>query len=150
MDPFPLDIDDLIPHQGKMRLVDKIVSVDHKGAATVAVAGRKWPLFNGKTIDPLVMIELVAQTAGIKNGVDRQKTQGKDSDKKGWLVGIKQATFFIGDIHPGDRLETWAENSFVFENYRQISGVVTVKGKEAARITLQVVQADNQPDPEQN
>ena len=52
-----------------MLLVERIESLDDNQATVVSVANENWPLFADGIISPLVMVELVAQTAGVHNGL---------------------------------------------------------------------------------
>jgi len=135
-------IEELLPHRGRMKLVDEILELNAAIAVTVATATRKWPLFDGRAISPLVLIELVAQTAGIKNGVDRIRTQGADADKRGWIVGIKQARFEVAEIFPGDRVTTRAWNEYQLENYFNIAGETSINSRVVAWVSLQAIQAE--------
>ena len=44
-------------------------------------------------------------------------------------------------IAPGTAVTTTVSNTFVFENLREIDGTVTIKGRPAAEVTLQVMEA---------
>jgi len=143
--PFP-DIETLIPHRGPMKLIEKIISFQEDGAVTGTTASRHWPLFNGNSISPLVFIELVAQTAGINNGMEFKKVHGENARASGWLVGIKEATFLLDEILPGDRFIIQANNHFIFESYREIKGIITKGSDIVSKILLQVVQADDNGD----
>jgi len=136
-----LSIEELLPHRGRMKLVDEILQLDDEMAVTAATATRRWPLFDGRAISPLVLVELVAQTAGIKNGRDRIRTQGSDADKRGWLVGIKQARFAVDAISPGDRIITRAWNAYQLETYFNIEGEITRDSSVIGRVSLQAIQA---------
>ena len=94
-----IGIEDLLPHRGRMLLIDEIIEVDDKKAVTGATVTELWPLFDGKAVSSLILIELVAQTAGIVNGWVRIEKKGKNSKKEGWLVGIKQSRFFLMRFH---------------------------------------------------
>ena len=141
VDPKALSIDELLPHRGRMKLVDEILELTDDIAVTGAVATRRWPLFDGTRISPLVLVELVAQTAGIKNGLERMRVQGPDADKRGWIVGIKQARFEVAEIVPGDRIITRAWNEYQLDNYFNVAGEASINSQIAARVTLQVIQA---------
>ena len=91
MNRFDLKIEDLLPHRDRMLLIDEILDVDDNKAVTSATVTDRWPFFNGTDVNSLILIEVVAQTAGINNGWVRIQKHGKDSEKKGWLVGIKQS-----------------------------------------------------------
>ena len=139
--PDGLTIEELLPHRDRMKLVDEILQLDDAVAVTAATASREWPLFDGRGISPLILVELVAQTAGIKNGLDRIRTQGPDADRRGWLVGIKQARFAVDAIFPGDRIITRAWNAYQLEAYFNIEGEATRDSIVIGRVSLQVIQA---------
>ena len=136
-----LTAETLLPHRGRMLLVGEILSLDDQQATTLSIAHRNWPLFRDGTINPLILVELVAQTAGVHNGLRRLKTRGEDSETRGWLVGVKKAVFHVEAIAPGEAVTTTARNAFVFENLREITGTASIDGRLAAEVTLQVVEA---------
>jgi predicted hotdog family 3-hydroxylacyl-ACP dehydratase len=140
--PVTLTIESLLPHRGRMLLVDEIVTLDDEQATTRAVARRDWPLFDGAAVNPLIMVELVAQTAGVHNGLRRMKVRGKDSQTRGWLVGVKKAVLHVDAIAVGDAIVTTAKNAFVFDNLREIRGTASIDGRPAAEVVLQVVEAE--------
>jgi predicted hotdog family 3-hydroxylacyl-ACP dehydratase len=146
VNPDRLSIEELLPHRGRMKLVDEILQLDDEVAVTAATATRKWPLFDGRAISPLVLVELVAQTAGIKNGLDRIRTQGPAADKRGWLVGIKQARFTVDAIFPGDRIVTRAWNAYKLETYLNIEGEAMLDSEVIGWVSLQAIQAFAEPE----
>ena len=142
MNRFDIKIEDLLPHRDRMLLIDEILKVDHNMAVTCAIVTDRWPFFNGNGVDPLVLIEVVAQTAGICNGWVRIKKHGKDSEKKGWLVGIKQSRFFVDAVALNDRIITYAENQFEYEGYRQVLGTARIGEDIVGEVELQLIQPD--------
>jgi predicted hotdog family 3-hydroxylacyl-ACP dehydratase len=141
--PMPLpdiDIRDLIPHRDGMMLIGSILEVDEHRAVTCSVVSDQWPLVEKGYANPILLVELIAQTAGVNNGWARIKKRGLHSDKKGWLVGIKRADFFIDRIPVDTAIEACAENNFEYDNFREIRGTASVGGKIAARVILQVFQ----------
>jgi predicted hotdog family 3-hydroxylacyl-ACP dehydratase len=137
-----INIEDLLPHRDRMLLIDEILEVDHNRAVTCATVTDRWPFFNGSGVDPLVLIEVVAQTAGINNGWVRIQKHGKDSEKKGWLVGIKQSQFYVDTLAINDRIITIAENKFEYEGYRQIVGIAKIGSQVIGKVALQVIQTE--------
>ncbi len=142
MNPADINIEDLIPHRGRMMLIDEIIDVNEDMAVTRALVTEEWPLFDGKSVNPMVLIELVAQTAGVSNGWDRIKKKGIDSDKKGWLVGIKKADFSIDEIPLHTRIITRCENKFKYDSFREVLGTARISQDIVCEISLQVFQAD--------
>lgn len=140
MQPDNIKIEDLLPHRDRMLLVDEVLEVTDTTAVTSATVTKHWPLFDGRAVDSLILIELVAQTAGVNNGWVRIKQHGLDSEKKGWLVGIKQSRFLVHAVAINDRIITRAENQFEYEGYRQILGTARIGEKLVGEVALQVIQ----------
>jgi predicted hotdog family 3-hydroxylacyl-ACP dehydratase len=143
MNRFDINIEDLLPHRDRMLLIDEILEIDDKAAVTRSTVTDQWPFFDGKTVDSIILIELVAQTAGINNGWVRLKTHGQDSEKEGWLVGIKQSRFFVDAVSLNDLIITKAENQFEYENYRHIAGFASIGSKIVGEVTLQLFQTES-------
>ena len=140
MKPDDIRIEDLLPHRDRMLLIDEVLEVTDTTAVTCATVTDRWPLFDGQAVDSLILIELVAQTAGVNNGWVRIKQHGLDSEKKGWLVGIKQSRLLVDTLELNDRIITRAENKFEYEGYRQILGTARLDNKLIGEVALQVIQ----------
>ena len=134
-------IKDLIPHRGRMLLIEEILEIDHSHAVTVAVADKSWPLAGNNGIQPLILVELAAQTAGVCNGWDRIINQGVDSEKKGWLVGVKQADFHVTTIPFNSRIIIRSENSHKYDLLREISSTMQINNTIIGNVILQLIQA---------
>jgi predicted hotdog family 3-hydroxylacyl-ACP dehydratase len=137
-------VEDLLPHRGRMRLVDEIIEVDEEKAVTRSKVTSQWPFFDGKGVSPIVLIELVAQTAGICNCWNGIREQGDRFVKKGWLVGIKHSRFLVEDIPLDTLITTSTRNLFKIENFREVEGSASIGSKVAGEITLQLVQVDSE------
>ncbi|WP_028580076.1 hypothetical protein [Desulfogranum japonicum] len=136
-----LSLEDLLPHRDNMLLVDQVLAVDSTRAKTLARVNRKWPFAQDEGVDPLILIELAAQTAGVCNGWDRIHTQGLDSNQMGWLVGIKKAEIDVGPLPYDAPIISTAENTHVFENLRETACEVFMDDVRVATIILQLFQA---------
>jgi predicted hotdog family 3-hydroxylacyl-ACP dehydratase len=92
-------------------------------------------------VDPRVLIELVAQTAGIhiswKKGIDKGVGGG------GWIVGIKSADFFLDRIPIHTELTTTVRNLYSAENYNVLEGTVTAGKNIIGRIQIQVFRSES-------
>lgn len=142
MTPHPMDLEILVPHRGTMLLLSEIVSYDEGQARTRAVAAEHWPLTDARGVDPLVLIELVAQTAAVNNGYEIIRRQGPERDHRGWIVGIKSARLHKDTIAIGTPIEIHSHNQFEYENFREIEGTAWIDGDIAAEVTLQLMQAE--------
>jgi predicted hotdog family 3-hydroxylacyl-ACP dehydratase len=137
-----ITVEDLLPHRDRMKLVDEIIEVNEKRAVTLATVTRKWPLFKDETVDSLVCIELVAQTAGISNCWDGIKKHGKHFVNRGWLVGIKEAVFYLDSIPVNARITTRSKNRFEFKGYIEIQGTAEIASQVIAEVRLQLMQSE--------
>lgn len=135
-------VEDLLPHRGRMKLVDEIIEVDEESAVTRSKVNDQWPFFDGKGVSPIVLIELVAQTAGICNCWNGIREQGEQFVRKGWLVGIKHSRFLVDAIPLDTLVTTSIRNLFKVENFREVAGTASIDSKVAGEITLQLVQVD--------
>jgi predicted hotdog family 3-hydroxylacyl-ACP dehydratase len=144
MPDIDLSIEALLPHRGRMLLLGEILQADKAEAISRQRVNKRWPLCDGERVNAIVLIELVAQTAGICNGIDRMATHGAEADRKGWLVGIKKASLSIDHLPVGAEIVVKAKNHFVFDSFREIGGTAHMEGRQIAEVVLQVVRAEDQ------
>ncbi|MFO7985977.1 MAG: hypothetical protein R6U38_08930 [Desulfatiglandaceae bacterium] len=138
-----INIDELLPHRDRMQLVDEILEMDADRAVTLSTVTETWPFFENNTVNPLVLIELAAQTAGICFGWKELQKGGKPAEGMGWLVGIKQASFYRETLPMGSRIITRFEKSFDFENYHEVMAEATIEGSLIGEVHLQIMQSDS-------
>jgi predicted hotdog family 3-hydroxylacyl-ACP dehydratase len=136
-------ITDLIPHRGQMLLIDEIVSVDTESAISKTKVKRSWPLSEGDSVSALIIIEVAAQTCGLCNGLHRMQEKGMDSDKTGFLVGIKTARLYVDRLPVGAELIAEVRNCFKYEGFREVEGKVKMNTRLVGEVTLQVVQPES-------
>lgn len=141
VNPTDVKPESILPHRAPMLLIDEILLLDDRCAVTRSVVTDKWPLFDGRNANVIVLIELVAQTSGIHNGFIREKLEGCAAGTRGWIVGIRQARFLVDALPVGTKLVTRAENQMEFEGFRDICGRVEIDGEMVAEIALQLLRA---------
>jgi predicted hotdog family 3-hydroxylacyl-ACP dehydratase len=142
MNPKDVRPESILPHRGQMLLIDEILEVDDDGAVTRSLVTERWPFFNGRDVHAIVLIELVAQTAGVHNGWIREKLHGPAADKKGWIVGIRQARLAVNTIPLSTVLIARTKNQMEFEGFRDIYGTVAMGTQIVAEVTLQLLRSD--------
>jgi predicted hotdog family 3-hydroxylacyl-ACP dehydratase len=142
MNPKDVRPENILPHRGRMLLIDEILDVDDDGAVTRSRVTEKWPFFNGRDVNAIVLIELVAQTAGVHNGWIREKLHGPAADKKGWIVGIRQARLAVNAIPLDAGLIARTKNQMEFEGFRDIYGTVEMETHIVAEIAIQLLRSD--------
>lgn len=141
MKPSGITIEDLLPHRGGMMLIDEVLELDEKRAVAVSVVSCRWPLFDGMSVSPIILLELIAQTAGLSNGLERLRRFGRDSEKRGWLVGIKRSQFFVDAIPVNTKIVTRCENRFEYDSFREVLGTAEIDGVIVCEASLQVFQS---------
>jgi predicted hotdog family 3-hydroxylacyl-ACP dehydratase len=119
-----LTLEDLVPHRGTMLLLDSVL--EEGGVA------------------PLICVELAAQTAGVCNGWERIHSLGLDSNQTGWLVAVKKAEFHAGPLPLGTTITARAENTMVFDRFREVTSVLYRDDQLIAEIVLQLFQAETE------
>lgn len=135
-----LRIEDLLPHRGTLLLIEQVLEVTAAHARTLSTVRPEWPLTDARGAQSLICVELAAQTAGVCNGWSRIRSQGLDSDQSGWLVAVKQADFFVDRLPLGGRIEARAENTLVFDKFREVASQLSLDGRRTASVVLQLLQ----------
>ena len=134
------DIENLIPHRERLKLIDTIVSVDQEHAVTRATVKENWPLLRGDGVCSILLVELAAQTAGVCIGWnEKMKTGGPQGEASGWLVGIKKAHFHIDTIPLNTCITIRSENRLVVENYKEIAATAHIGKLLVGDIILQIL-----------
>ncbi len=134
------DIENLIPHRERLKLIDAIVSVDQEHAVTRATVKENWPLLSGDGVCSILLVELAAQTAGVCIGWnEKMKTGGPQGEASGWLVGIKKAHFHIDRIPLNTCITIRSENRLVVENYKEIAATAHIGKLLIGGILLQIL-----------
>ena len=130
-----MDIEALIPHRDRMRLIGEALAVDDDKAVTSSTVTEDWPLYHDGAVDALVTIELVAQTAALIEGWKRQ--QSGRGGTKGWLVGIKGADFRLPRIPLSAILLTEVRRDYAVDGYGVFEGTVRLGTEVLAAISVQ-------------
>jgi predicted hotdog family 3-hydroxylacyl-ACP dehydratase len=141
MDLENITLEDLLPHRDGMLLLGEIVCADETTAVSRSEVTERWPLAADGRVCPTVMIEVVAQTAGINNGIKRLRDRGREDGNMGWIAGVKSADFHVRAIPVGSVLVTRTRNGFSYGDFREVTGTVSIDGVVAGEITLQLVSA---------
>ena len=136
------NIEDLIPHRERLKLIDTIVSVDQRHAVCRATVKESWPLLSGDGVCAIILVELTAQTAGVCIGWNEKlKTGRPQGEASGWLVGIKKAHFHIDKLSLNTCITIRSENRLVVENYKEVAATAHIGQELAGEIILQILLA---------
>lgn len=130
-------IEQMIPHRGSMKLVQEIVEVGGNRCVTSSTVSPDWPTCENGSVSPIVMVELVAQTAGVNFGWQEHHSD-HPSGQVGWLVGIKKAEFYRDRIPVNMKILVTIEENRREESYAVITGRVRVDSELIAEVELQV------------
>ncbi|MCU0582157.1 MAG: hypothetical protein MUF26_06865 [Syntrophales bacterium] len=135
-----IPIEDLIPHRDRMKLVGEILDIDDHAARTSSVVTSCWPLDETGLLNPLILVELVAQTSGVHEGW-KARQEGKPGTS-GWLVGIKKADFYTDAVGSGTVLITTVRTLYALESYAVFTGTVETASNILAQVELQVFRSE--------
>jgi predicted hotdog family 3-hydroxylacyl-ACP dehydratase len=136
-----INIESLIPHREPIKIITEVIELKDDFGITAAVVNERWPLYDGRAVRSLVLIEAIAQTAALVEGYKRKK-EGKSSIK-GWLVGIKSAEFKKDCIPLDTRITVFVSSLYSFENYGVIDGVVKSGDEILLSAVLQALRLNN-------
>jgi len=140
MDWKAVDLEAMIPHRDRMRLIERALAVDEGRSVTEATPTEDWPLYGERSVDVLVTIELVAQTAALLEGWKRLRAGG--GGVSGWLVGIKTAVFARPSLPLGGALVTEVTMSYALEDYAVFMGTVRLGEEVVSTVHIQTVRQE--------
>jgi predicted hotdog family 3-hydroxylacyl-ACP dehydratase len=130
-------IEEMIPHRGTMKLVQEIVEVGGDRCVTASNVLPAWPTYENGSVSPIILIELVAQTAGVSIGWQEYHSN-RPSGNGGWLVGIRRADFYCDRIPENTRILVTIEENRREESYAVIKGRARIGQELIGDMELQV------------
>ncbi len=100
-------VEDLVPHRGRMVLIDEVVSFDEGGRALVAAfaARREWS-------ENWAAVEYMAQAAAALAGIVDRLGGYDGPPKPGFLLGTRRLELALERFEPGRRYLVRAANVF--------------------------------------
>jgi predicted hotdog family 3-hydroxylacyl-ACP dehydratase len=134
--PLPMAAERLIPHRAPMRLVDRLISfADGDGTTEATLPGKSVVAGEDGAIDPVALVELIAQSYAAVKGYD-DLVRGKPVSE-GFLVGIRKLRV-TGKAFADDRLLTTVKTVGTFEGFAVVEGTVTRGDEPLASGTLKL------------
>jgi predicted hotdog family 3-hydroxylacyl-ACP dehydratase len=135
---LPQKAEPYIPHSGLMCVVDHLIEVGEKSAATMAVVVQDSP-FAGQdgTVDETIFIEMVGQTIAAGNGFKMSEEERRN--QQGFLIGIKNLRIQRPPL-VGENLLIKASKSAEFAGFIIIEGSVKCGSEVLANGEIKVFQ----------
>jgi 3-hydroxyacyl-[acyl-carrier-protein] dehydratase len=122
MNNLPIQATELIPHRGRMCLIDALtVYSEDEGRARATIDASHLFLVQNDELDSVVLTELIAQTAAAHSGYKALSEEG--IPMFGFLVGIKDLRI-LGTARKGDRLTIQIYRDFKMEQVTFLTGKV--------------------------
>lgn len=138
-----LPVEEYLAQRGRMKLLDAVLHVDGQGAEASSLVTEHWPLFEAGSVSPLVIVELVAQTAGVSiRWLEMQGSGGRDKGGAGLIVGIKEAVFHVSSIQVQSQIITWAGKRHAYGSYSEFQGHCKVGEQILGEATIQVLRTE--------
>jgi predicted hotdog family 3-hydroxylacyl-ACP dehydratase len=130
-----------------MKLLDRIVETHGQTAVTQASVTSRWPLVENGAVHPLVVVELVAQTSAVCiQSKNLRENKQVEEGIRGWLVGVKQASFFVEEIPVGTVINTRASVVFTMDDFTELEGESESGGEILGKVVLQVIKVNAKGD----
>jgi len=133
-----LNAEDYLPHRGRMKLIEKIILVSKAKAVTESIVNDQWPLFEDHYVNPVVLVELAAQTAGIYIAWNKEKEKLRTGQERGWIVGINSASFFTDQILENSIISTHITSTLSVDSYMKLNGHARLGEDLVGEIGLQL------------
>jgi len=133
---LPIQAEMLIPHGSPLRLVDRLLEVENRsGVAEASVRADGVLLGEDGSLDPVAMIELMAQSYAAVKGYD-DLCKGR-AVGRGFLVGIRHFSV-MGRAFVGDLLRIRVKTIGMIEGFFVAEGEVLREGQTMATGTLKL------------
>ena len=134
-----VNIEELIPHRGRLKLVDEVFEDSEGRVWARSVTTPKWPLCDAQgKIDVIVLIEFAAQASAVIAGYEKRKDG--EPGVSGMLVGIRRAVFHIPELDCGVVLTAACRKLRSHENYFAYEGKVYSDGRLIAEVEIQALE----------
>ena len=144
MNELTLKPENILPHRGRMLLIDRIAESDGKTYAIAEHDARPERLyFDGHFPDhPIVpgmlIVEMMFQTAGVLCRLIAQGAGLQGVRASGRAINVKNAVF-LKEVAPGSTIRIRAEKKFSLMQYTTLSAEASVDGETVCKAELTVL-----------
>ena len=130
---LPMPVEMLIPHRPPLRLITRLLEFKNQSGVVESVVSADNILLNDDTLDPLAMIEMMAQSYAAVKGYNDLLLG--EQVKKGFLVDLKK--FIVRNLcREEDRLIIRVETVASIGGFAVANGEVIREGKIVASGTV--------------
>jgi len=136
--PFP-HIKDLIPHRGRMLLIDRISSVTEKTLCCKSIVRLDNPFLRDGLLETHALIEYMAQAMAALVGCQDRVDEGSGPNM-GFLVSARGVEIAETAIRPGDEIEVHVRDEGRMIEYGNFQGEVLHKGERVCNGMLSFYQ----------
>lgn len=135
---FPVSAEGLIPHEGPMKLVDRLLSVGERVAEVEREIRADDPFVNDDgSLESVAYVELIAQAAALMNGF--RQSGGGLGEPQGYLIGARNLEI-LGAARCGDTLRIRVFKATQFGDFGIVEGQVFRGEQVLARGEIKVWQ----------
>ncbi len=134
-----LPAEPLIPHRGRMRLIDWVMGPTQKGLQAETTVTEAWPLSKDGRVSSLICVELVAQAVSALSTWRRGEGA---TPRVGLLVGVKEAEFSSSGIPVMTRLFVQVDELYHVGDYAVFQGKVSSETDVFCTTTIQVMEPE--------
>lgn len=128
------DLDRLIPHRGRMSLLDEVERFADDGVVCRATVAADSPFLDGGAVAAVVALEYMAQAAAVWSGLTLER-EGR-APRGGFLVSVPAMSLRVDALAPGDRLLVHARNLYRGADSAAFACAVERGGATIAEATL--------------
>ena len=142
IDRLPMPPDGLVPQEPPMRVIDRLLSVGERKASVEAVVDESCIFLDeAGNLDPVALVEMLAQTAALFNGF---RTRHLEPDSAGFLLGVKKFKVYE-PVRVNDRLQINASKDMGFGAFSMVNGIVERDGVRVAEGQIKIYHEEATP-----
>jgi len=131
----------LIPQRRRMRLIDWVKKPSQNSMQAETTVTEAWPLTSDEKVDPIICVELVAQTV---SALSTWRGGEGVKPRVGLLVGIKEVEFSDSSIPVGTRLLIKVDELYHVGDYAVFQGIVSSELDVYCKMNIQVIEPEEE------
>ncbi len=132
---------DLIPHRGRMCLLDRVVSVAGGEMVAEGAVRADNPFLRDGVLAPAALVEYMAQAMAALVSW----RHGDPVPKMGYLVGARNVVFQPVPVRSGQTLRAIVREEAVLGDFAAFDGVVSLEGAVVCQGNLKVFRVQEEP-----
>jgi predicted hotdog family 3-hydroxylacyl-ACP dehydratase len=135
-----INVADYLPWRDPILLISEVYEITADYAVAGSVVKSTWPLSNSETVNSLVLVEAIGQTAALAENYTLK------SCSKGWVIGYKSVKIIKGSVPVNSTIVLTAKCILRRDVYAVIEGTAKCGGELVVTATIQAMRIKDADD----